>query len=224
MRHPRVTSPLLLCLQPFIKEVNRFGPDHPSNQHLNPCFQIIPNILNWTTYPITSLIKKMWIERRDKLTPGGEIAPHDVEFMSMLERTLNYAHTGSGRVLTRTLMDRVFLSLGIVNDGFPVINSAFLDFNKLAIDRTVVVYTDHWPLDKTTKAPVICSKRCQQLTYNESHAQVRYNIIIRYFRPQPPCCRVSFAQIPHTSGLRIAWYSLGYIPQWIVVCVHRRAN
>ena len=113
----------------------------------------------------------MWDERHRKIVVNGEIPPHDVEFMSMLERALNYAHTGAGKVLTRRMMDRAFFSLGIVNDGFPTINRDFLDFNQVT-HRKVVVLTDYWPLDKNTNAPVICSRRCQVLTYGEGLARV----------------------------------------------------
>ena len=146
----------------------------------------------------------MWDERRTKLVIGGDISPHDVELMSMLERTLNYAHTGSGRVLTRTLMDRSFLSLGIINDGFPVINMDFMDFNQI-VYRKVVVLTDHWPVDKQTKAPLICSRRCQHLTYSEGYAQVCtcfITLVLRRFMIDVvcECANISFLLFAHHTS------------------------
>ena len=40
----------------------------------------------------------------------------------MLERALNFAHTGNTRVLSRRLMDHFWLSMGIVYDGVPSIS------------------------------------------------------------------------------------------------------
>lgn len=46
--------------------------------------QVIPNIINWTTFPIMSLIKMMWVEQTPHLIEGGDVTPHDIKFMAML--------------------------------------------------------------------------------------------------------------------------------------------
>ncbi|KIJ58123.1 hypothetical protein HYDPIDRAFT_171398 [Hydnomerulius pinastri MD-312] len=154
MTHPSVMGPLGECIQPF----------QP---------QVIHKMFIWSTYPLASLIKWMWEERRRErdVALGTDVSPYDVEFMAMLERALNYGHTGSGKVLSRKLMDRAFMSLGIVHDGFPCINKTYLSFGDLSV-RKVSVNAAQWPLNSATMQPLTCSKRAQQLTYDEKHYQV----------------------------------------------------
>lgn len=57
--------------------------------------------------------------------------PFELETIAMLECALNYAHTGSARVLTRALMDRAWLSLSVVNDGLPCISNSFIQAGSL---------------------------------------------------------------------------------------------
>ncbi|KIJ57738.1 hypothetical protein HYDPIDRAFT_44798 [Hydnomerulius pinastri MD-312] len=153
MLHPSVMGPLGECIQPF----------QP---------QVIHKLFIWATYPIASLIKWMWEDRlkNSDVVFGTDVSPYNIEFMAMLERTLNYGHTGSGRVLSRRLMDRAFMSLGIVHDGFPCINSAYISFGDLS-SRKVLVNTAQWPMNTSTMRPLTCSKRAQELTYDEKHYQ-----------------------------------------------------
>ncbi|KAF8119387.1 hypothetical protein EV363DRAFT_1199073, partial [Boletus edulis] len=109
LSHPTVIDPIKHCIQPFKQEV-------------------IPNLLKWTTYPITCLIDMLWKQHRPDLVLGKTVDPYHIEFMSMLERTLNYAHTGSGKVLCSKLMLPHFLALGILHDGMPCLNKRLFDF------------------------------------------------------------------------------------------------
>lgn len=47
------------------------------------------------------------------------MSPFYVEMVSILERTFNFAHTGSSKVLIRSLMDGLWISQGIITDGYP---------------------------------------------------------------------------------------------------------
>lgn len=93
--------------------------------------------------------------------------------MSMLERTLNFAHTGSGKVLSRKLMLPFFLSLGILHDGAPCLNKAFLSYKSLFEKRQVIINSSFWPrTPKPNKRPIMGSLRVQELTYGKLHSQV----------------------------------------------------
>jgi len=50
----------------------------------------------------------------------------ELETMAMLKPVLNYMHTGGVCMLTRMLMDHVWLGLSVVNDRLPCISSLFI--------------------------------------------------------------------------------------------------
>ena len=89
----------------------------------------------------------------------------------MLERTLNYAHTGSARVLTRALMDRAWLGLSVLNDGLPCIADTFIPAGSLSAG-IVTVQRDRWPIHPITRLPLTASQRSQELTYGKGHFAV----------------------------------------------------
>ncbi|KAF8545690.1 hypothetical protein OG21DRAFT_1528317, partial [Imleria badia] len=93
-----------------------------------------------------------------------------VEVMSMLERTLNYAHTGSARVLCRKLMLPSFLSLRIIHDGMPSLNKRLLSYPGITSNK-VEIDTTWWPRHPSTRHPLMGSKRVQELTYGLAHSQ-----------------------------------------------------
>jgi hypothetical protein len=99
--------------------------------------------------------------------------PCVIEVMSMLERALNYAHTGNAQVLCRRLMDRAWISLGLINDGLPCISDDFISKGSL-ITAIVTVKHDGWPVDQQTRRPLTSSRRSQELTYGKDHYEVSY--------------------------------------------------
>ena len=70
--------------------------------------QVYPRILEWATYPITTLLERVWTVhvKRNLLNPqeNGRPDPVYVELISVAERCLNFAHTGAAKVLNRNLM------------------------------------------------------------------------------------------------------------------------
>ncbi|KAG9308132.1 hypothetical protein JVU11DRAFT_12486 [Chiua virens] len=150
--HPRTLDPILACVKPFKPEV-------------------IPNLLNWTTYPLTSLIELVWNQhKRAGIRLGQAIDPYHVEFMSMLERCLNYAHTGSGKVLCKKLMLPHYMCLGIIHDGFPCLNQQVVPFMQLSM-KVLHVETKFWARCPEDDRPLMGSKRVQELTYGKAYAQ-----------------------------------------------------
>ena len=52
------------------------------------------------------------------------MVPHYwIELTAALEQVLNYAHTGNPKVLTKGLMDPLWLSLSSIHDGLPSLSS-----------------------------------------------------------------------------------------------------
>ncbi|KAI5995892.1 hypothetical protein EDD15DRAFT_2195367 [Pisolithus albus] len=131
----------------------------------------IPELFKCATYPITALIDLFWEKHVDDVKEKKLMDPCTIEFVSMLERTLNYAHTGNAAVLCKRLMDRTWLSLGLIHDGFPCLSNAFIAHGSLT-NGQLTVRADGWPTDPSTHRPLTSSRRCQELTYGSDHYKV----------------------------------------------------
>lgn len=133
--------------------------------------QFVPKLFKFVTFPITALIETFWKNHVEDLDKEKLVEPCTIEFVSMLERTLNYAHTGNAAVLTKKLMDRAWLSLGLLIDGFPALSDAFIARNAL-FSGQITVRQDCWPVDRSTRRPLTSSQRSQELTYGSEHFEV----------------------------------------------------
>ncbi|KAG6373977.1 hypothetical protein JVT61DRAFT_4605 [Boletus reticuloceps] len=78
--------------------------------------------MNWMTYPLTSVIDMIWKEHLPELQSGKTPNPYHVEFIAILECTLNYAHTGSAKVLSKAVMQPHYLALSAIHDSLPCLN------------------------------------------------------------------------------------------------------
>ncbi|KIM65726.1 hypothetical protein SCLCIDRAFT_8157 [Scleroderma citrinum Foug A] len=132
------------------------------------CPDIIPDLFKYASYPITALINLFWKKFNGRLRAGSVIDPCTVEFVSMLECTLNYAHTGNTAVLCKKLMDCSWFSLGLLEDGFPALSDAFIALGALSMEQ-LVVCGDNWPVESRTCRPLTSSRRSQQLMYGKAH-------------------------------------------------------
>ncbi|KAF8441791.1 hypothetical protein L210DRAFT_3645009 [Boletus edulis BED1] len=129
---------------------------------------VVPELFQCTTYPLTCLIENIWKRHEPHLKEGYVVDPFELETISMLERSLNYAHTGSGRVLTKTLMDRAWLSLSVVNDGLPCLANSFIQAVSLTTG-IVTIRREKWPVHPVTQIPLTASQRSQEITYGKPH-------------------------------------------------------
>lgn len=167
--------------------------------------QIIPNIFQWTTFPITSLLTTLWSQYEPRLDHISEIDPHIIETVSILERTLNYAHTGSAKVLTRGLMDVSWLSLGVIFDGLPTLSNNFASHPAL-VSGSLTLLTESWPVYISNGRPLISSRRVQLYNYGEQHYEVSdsidtslSNLFFRNFIiTQSHCWMICVISIAHT--------------------------
>lgn len=137
--------------------------------------KVIPQIYKWTAYPVASIIEHFWDRSKSALAIGlaerKPINPFWIENIAMFERLLNFATTGNAQVLLRQLMDRAWLSLGCLTDGFPCISDEFIRHSSFSSD-TLILGTNHWPMDAKSRRPHIASKRVQLLTYGQAHYAV----------------------------------------------------
>ncbi|KIK22156.1 hypothetical protein PISMIDRAFT_11857 [Pisolithus microcarpus 441] len=160
--YERVLCPLLKMWS----HPNTMGAIKDATQAFQP--EMIPDLFKCGTYPITALIEMFWKKYGVEAGNQRMIDASTIEVMSMLERTLNYGHTGNAAVLTKRLMDRAWLSLGLINDGFPVLADTFIAHGALQMGN-IMVRRQSWPVEADTYRPMTSSKRSQQLTYGEAH-------------------------------------------------------
>lgn len=85
--------------------------------------QILPQIVEWTSYEICSVLKAIWDKFHSNQTRKEPVPHYWIEAIASLERTLNYYHIGNAAVLTKGLMDPVWLSLSVIHDGLASISS-----------------------------------------------------------------------------------------------------
>ena len=91
--------------------------------------------------------------------------------MSILERTLNYAHTGNTRVIATSLMKPLFVGQSLIKHGTPTFSDV-LRLGKTSGDRPYIP-DRYWPRDALTQQPRVASKRSQILTYGAEQWEVR---------------------------------------------------
>ncbi|KAI6009795.1 hypothetical protein EDC04DRAFT_2906437 [Pisolithus marmoratus] len=132
---------------------------------------IILELFKCVTYPIMVLIDLIWGKHVEDLKAGKMMDPCMIEFMSMLECMLNYAHTGNAAVLCKKLMDHAWLSLGLIQDGFPCLSNTFLAHGSLQSGQ-IIMQSNSWPVKLATHHPLTSSKQCQELTYGQDHYKV----------------------------------------------------
>lgn len=134
-------------------------------------WQAFPAIYKWTTYPLTSLLEQVYAQAKP-LYDQKKKYKHVImiEVCSVLERALNFMHTGNTAVIATTVMNPLWIGRAILKDGFPCLNPGII---KLTNKRYIVVEEQLWPYNGALHRPHSSSKRSQTLTYGESHFNVR---------------------------------------------------
>ena len=122
-----------------------------------------------------------WGLTRKAIQDGTQLDPFDLELIACLERALSFAHCGSGKVLSTSLMNPLWISLGIARTGFPSFNRRILRPYYQNIDQSKpisVIYTA-WPrLGQSSGAnagPAFASKRSWIANYGRPNWEVSIN-------------------------------------------------
>lgn len=176
--HPSVLQPVKSVCVALKKDV-RVLPAHLLAVTHEP--QVVPELFQCATYPLTCLIEKLWKDVEPSLEVGYAVDPCILETLAVLERTLNYGHTGSTRVLTTTLMNRMWLGLSVVRDGLPCIADWFISSGAMSAGM-ITIQKDMWPVHNRTRVPLTASQRCQELTYGKGHYAVSRTTTIVHIR------------------------------------------
>jgi hypothetical protein len=132
--------------------------------------QVFPDIYNWVTYGICSLLEIITTQEFNSIKKG-RMSPYTLEFASALERTLAYAHTGNVKVLSSAVMKPLFLARAMVELGMPTILKGVYELPMQG--ATPFVVNPHaWPLTANKRGPAICSKASHVFHYGEDHYMV----------------------------------------------------
>ncbi|KAG1811023.1 hypothetical protein EV424DRAFT_1542652 [Suillus variegatus] len=129
--------------------------------------EAFPHVYQWTTYPITSLLERMWEHFLPVIAKGGKPTPQVVELCSVLERALAYAHTGNAKVIATSLMRPLWLVKSLLEQGLPTFAPSVRFPHAPCVP--VAISSADWPTLTNMNAPAIASKRSQMLTYGNDH-------------------------------------------------------
>jgi hypothetical protein len=91
-------------------------------------------------------------------------AHYQAEFGGALERGLAYIFTGATHSFVRKLMDRLFITRGLMSGGLPCINSRIVDVSDADGDVGFLIRRESWPLLGDGE-PMRSSMRACELTY-----------------------------------------------------------
>lgn len=136
----------------------------------NIVLQAFPALYQWTTYPLTALLEEVYKQTQPLFPTKKFKHAMMVEFCSVLERALNFMHTGNMAVIATTVMTPMWIGRAIVKDGFPCINPMIV---QIINSKHVQIDALQWPQDRNRRRPHSSSRRSQILTYGEPHFNVR---------------------------------------------------
>jgi hypothetical protein len=91
-----------------------------------------------------------------------------VELCSVAERTLNYLHTGSSKVLATGVMSPLWTSQALLDHGLPAISPMVV---RLAVNN-ITICSEKWPYNPMAVQPYMASKRSHVITYGHNHLMV----------------------------------------------------
>ena len=130
--------------------------------------QLLPHVVEWTTYGLCSLLTVIWNKFKNHNIDQEPVPHYWIEIVASLERALNYAHTGNCKVLTKGLMDPLWLSLSLVHDGLPSVSPIIVP--SAMFGEQVDIRRVDWPTRGSQ--PMVSSKKAQIVNYGIDHYKV----------------------------------------------------
>jgi hypothetical protein len=121
------------------------------------------------TYGITTALSHLWRQHQFD-TLSKRTNPEVLELCAILERTLNYAHTGSVRVIATKIMNPLWVGKALVHDGLPCFSPEVL-FNHDDNFQGMRLLMSAWP--DSNGGPIALASRAAQLhSYGHQHLMV----------------------------------------------------
>ncbi|KAI5999940.1 hypothetical protein EDD15DRAFT_2362477 [Pisolithus albus] len=128
---------------------------------------VLPSIVEWTTFGLCTALRVLWSMHQLNLENGIPVPPYCVELTAALERALNFSHTGNPKVLSKGLMDPLWLSLSCMSDGMPCVSP--IVSLETSEHLTLRVRRSEWPVSTRTAYPEVCSRRSMLLNFGLPH-------------------------------------------------------
>jgi hypothetical protein len=90
--------------------------------------QAYPAIYSWATYALTNFIKRIYLCERERMKTQNMVNAQNVELCAVLERALNYMHTGNVKVIATSVMNPMWIGQALLEDGLPCLNPSIVRF------------------------------------------------------------------------------------------------
>lgn len=139
-------------------------------------FQAYPRLYSWTTFPLTTLLKQIFEQQRAEIIAGRSPDPVLVDLCSVIERGINYMHTGNAAVIATSVMNPLWIGQALIQDGIPCLNPKVVN---TLMATYITICHEHWPYDETFNLPKCSSRKAQVTTYGEAHYNVSH-ILLSY--------------------------------------------
>ncbi|TCD63806.1 hypothetical protein EIP91_004928 [Steccherinum ochraceum] len=145
---------------------------------------VYPDFLKWTTYGITEVLDSIYKSRFTAClhNPFVKTPPiYWVEMISVLERCMNYAHTGHGKVISLPLMGPLYTAASLLDTGFPYVGQVLLIDTNTMNELSVDIKFEKWPRRVgRAHAPCSASDKAIRLTYGARFARyyaAQFNVV-----------------------------------------------
>ncbi|KAF8324678.1 uncharacterized protein EI90DRAFT_3129643 [Cantharellus anzutake] len=148
---------------------------------------IFPKIYQWTMHGFTHLLRQYWMHVESLIAKKEAIDPYHLEVIASLERAIAFGHSGSGKVLSTSLMDPLWLSLGLGTTGFPSLNLDIIRFEPHAANGLVplTIFSEGWPWTQrqSVAGPAFASKRSWIFNYGRPNWEMYWlDLYIRFIK------------------------------------------
>ncbi|EKM74525.1 hypothetical protein AGABI1DRAFT_133148 [Agaricus bisporus var. burnettii JB137-S8] len=144
-----------------------------------------PALYSWTTYPLACLLDCVFTVA-EPLYPSNKFK-HAlmVELCSVIERALNYMHTGNAAVIATSVMAPLWIGKALITDGLPCFYPECVAFNGGSFE----ISPEYWPFASESTRPLSSSKSTQLFRFEKKHfngfyAHLAMGILLE--RPPPP--------------------------------------
>ncbi|KAG2130918.1 hypothetical protein DEU56DRAFT_914676 [Suillus clintonianus] len=159
--------------------------------------QAFPQVYQWTTFGITSLLERLWAHQLPILEAGNKPRHEVVELCSVLERALAYAHTGNARVIASKLMRPLWLVQSLFEQGLPTFSPSVR--MTTSITNPIAISSADWPTSDNLNVPAIASKHSQaykagfhiELSINK----LSPNVFLRYTTQERHCIVIALVAL-----------------------------
>ncbi len=122
-----------------------------------------PMIYPWATLGLTKFIEKIYTLERKNIEKGWMVNPVNVELCAILERALNYMHSGNTKVIATSIMNPMWIGRALLHDGLPCLNDVMVKF----IPSSWEVLSEHLPYNKATGTPLSAARSVIIYNYDE---------------------------------------------------------